>query len=179
MHRSLLDVVTRGLFAAALVLTPALASAQDVTEPALKAAFIYNFAKFTEWPADTLGATEPIAMCVVGDLAVSQALERAVKAHMLAGHTISVSFVVPEAPRGVCHVMYVSGLNATQATKLLAGVRDAPVLTIGDLDRFTEFGGVAQFFFEQGQLRFSIDLASARRARLQISSRLLVLARSK
>ena len=59
----------------------------------------------------------------------------------------------------------------------IAGLRDAPVLTISDIEGFTEVGGIAQFFFEHGQLRFSIQLESAKRARLQISSRLLVMAK--
>ena len=67
------------------------ASAQDVTEPALKAAFIYNFAKFTEWPTDVVAAGEPLVMCVVDDEAVADALERAVKGRVIASHSILVS----------------------------------------------------------------------------------------
>ena len=64
-------------------MTPGVAVAQDVTEPALKAAFIYNFAKFTEWPGDSAGR-EPFVICVLGDAAVGDALERAVKGRRLA-----------------------------------------------------------------------------------------------
>ena len=84
------------------------AAAQDVTEPALKAAFIYNFAKFTEWPADAMAAGAPFVLCVLGDAAVGDALERAVKGRVLAGHSMGVSQVAPDArplrsvPRPVC-----------------------------------------------------------------------------
>ncbi len=169
--------ITRAAIAAALLM-PVPASAQDVTEPALKAAFIYNFAKFTEWPADVVPAGEPFVMCVLGDAAVGEALERAVKGRDLGGRTHGrVAVGVAERPQRGCHVLYVSGVTAGQAAQLVAGLRDAPVLTISDVEGFTELGGIAQFFFEHGQLRFSVHLESAKRARLQISSRLLALAK--
>ena len=65
---------------ALLLLMPIPSAAQDVTEPALKAAFIYNFAKFTEWPADVMTTAEPLLLCVLGDAAIGDALERAVRA---------------------------------------------------------------------------------------------------
>ena len=164
---------------AMLLVLRALASAQDVTEPALKAAFIYNFAKFTEWPADVVPDSGPLVMCVVGDAAVGDALERAVKGRMLAGHSMVVSNVASADPQRVCHVLYVSGVTTDQAARVFAGLRDVAVLTISDVEGFTERGGIAQFFFEHGQLRFGVHLESARRARLHISSRLLELAKRK
>jgi hypothetical protein len=161
---------------AGLLLMQSSVSAQDVTEPALKAAFIYNFVKFTEWPTDAAPAQEPFVLCVLGDAAVSDELARAVKTRVLTGHTTSVSFMTPgEAPRK-CHLLYVSGVTSGQAARLVAGLRDVPVLTISDLEGFTELGGIARFFFEHGQLRFSVNLESAERAHLHMSSRLLALA---
>src|SRR4029079_18669481 len=90
-----------------LLLMPRLAAAQDVTESALKAAFIYNFAKFTEWPADAAPVAEPLVLCVIGDAAVADALERAVKGRLLAGHSMAVSHAEPAGQRRVCHVLYV------------------------------------------------------------------------
>jgi hypothetical protein len=163
-----------------MLLPPLAAAAQDVTEPSLKAAFIYNFAKFTEWPANAMAAGEPFVLCVLGDAATGQALERAVKGRTLAGHTMNVlQYQSDVPPREACHVLYVSGVNASQAAKLIAGLRDTAVLTISDVDGFTQQGGIAQFFFEHGQLRFNVHVESARRARLQISSRVLALARIK
>ncbi len=116
-----------------LLLTAIPAAAQDVTEPALKAAYIYNFAKFTEWPADASG--EPLVMCVVGDAAIGEALERAVKGRTLAGQSVGVSQSAADGqPRGRCHILYVSGVTASQAAKLVAALGDAPVLTISDVE---------------------------------------------
>ena len=81
------------------VLMPALSSAQDVTEAALKAAFIYNFAQFTEWPSDVVVAADPFVMCVFGDAAVGDALERAVKRRTIANHSMIVSQTAPGPSR--------------------------------------------------------------------------------
>ena len=160
---------------AVLLLMQVPMAAQEVTEPALKAAFIYNFAKFTEWP-DVVPSAEPFLMCVFGDAAVGDALGRAVKARVLAGRAIAVSQVAPDSALGACNILYVSGVTAGRAAQLVAGLRDASVLTISDIDGFTGLGGIAQFFFARGQLRFNVQLESAKRARLKISSRLLALA---
>ena len=163
-----------------LPLIPVTAAAQDVTEPALKAAFIFNFAKFTEWPAEVMTAGEPLLLCVLGDAAIGEALERAVKSRTLLGHRMDVSQATSNGPpREGCHVLYVSGVTASQAAKVVAGLRDTPVLTISDAEGFTQVGGIAQFFFEHGQLRFNVHVESAKRARLRISSRLLALATAK
>ena len=162
---------------AILVLSPGTSFAQDVTAPALKASYIYNFAKFTEWPTGLVPAAEPFVLCVLGDAAVGDALEDAVRGRTLAGHGLTVSRVTRADPQRGCHVLYVSGLTALEASQLVAGLRDMPVLTISDLERFTELGGIAQLFFEYGRLRFTIRHEAALSAHLQISSRLLALAK--
>ena len=162
---------------AVLLLTPVPVRAQDVTQPALRAAFIYNFAKFTTWPIDAVPVAEPLVICVLSDAAVGDALERAVKGRELAGHSVAVLRMATAGPHQVCHVLYVSGVTAGEAAQLVAGLRDAPVLTISDAEGFTERGGIVQFFFEQNRLRFGVHVESARRAHLQISSTLLALAR--
>lgn len=83
----------------ALLLIQGLVSAQDVTEPALKAHYLYNFAKFTEWPPATRATGESFVLCVVGDIAVGEELVRAVKARTLAGVTLSVSSIASGPPR--------------------------------------------------------------------------------
>jgi hypothetical protein len=161
----------------ALLLTEVAISAQDVTESALKAAFVYNFAKFTEWPADAVPAAGPFVMCVVGDVHLGEELERTVKGRVVAGRSIAVSVLAPIAPQGACHVLYVSRITADEAAQIVAALSNAPVLTISDIPGFARRGGMAQFFFENSQLRFGIRAESATRARLRISSKLLVLAK--
>jgi hypothetical protein len=165
-----------GAILAMLLLCHSTARTQDLTEPSLKAAFVFNFAKFTEWPVDALPATASFTACVLGDGPVGDALERAVKGRLLSGHGVSVSRVQPGGPLRSCHLLYLSGLTPAQMTVVLAAVRGAPVLTVSDADDFVPLGGIAHLFLENGKMHFDFNLDLARRSRLQLSSKLLSLA---
>lgn len=162
--------------AALLLFCASTSLGQDVTEVTLKAAFLYNFAKFTEWPQEALPAAAPLVACVIGDQAVGNALQQTARGRLVSGHAISVARVTLEGPWPSCHLLYVSGVAVKQAAEVAAALRGAPVLTISDLDEFARLGGIAQFFVENGKMRFGINLASAKRSRLQLSSKLLALA---
>ena len=164
--------------ALALIVTfllPAIAYAQDVTEPALKAAFVYNLAKFTEWPPEAV-ALRPFSMCVLSDDAVGEALERIVKDRQLGGNAITVIKVTSLAVPRSCHILYISGFSTEQTMKVIASLRGAAVLTVSNLSGFIESGGIAQIFFENGRIRFRIGRESALRASLQVSAKILTLA---
>jgi hypothetical protein len=174
------DVVARWLtrVVVALALLPSAVTtvrAQDVTELSLKAAFVYNFAKFTEWPPDVLTSTTPFTACVVGDPRFGDALARTVQGRLLSGRPIVVSRLQPDGLLKSCHLLYISGAAAEVARVVLA-VKGSPVLTISDLDNFAQLGGIAHIFVEDGRMRFDLNLDLARRARLQLSSKLLSLA---
>ena len=159
-----------------LLLRAAAPVAQEVTGPALKAAFLFNFVKFTQWPSDALPDAAPLEMCVVNDAAVGSALQDAVSGRVVLGHEIRVTQVTAADVLDACHLVYVSGARSI-ALRVLERVGRASVFTVSDVHAFTETGGVAQLHVQQGQLRFAVDVEAARKARLQISSRLLVLAR--
>jgi hypothetical protein len=159
-----------------LILRPTGLRTQEVTGPALKAAFLFNFVKFTTWPHDVLPDGAPLLMCVVNAPAVGDALTAAVQGRMLAGHAIRVTQPAATTDLRSCHVLFVSG-SRPAALKVVATVREAAVLTVSDLQAFTTDGGIAQLHLQQGQLRFAFGIAAARAARLQISSKLLTLAR--
>jgi uncharacterized protein DUF4154 len=165
-----------GAALAAFVLCISTGRAQDVTESSLKAAFIYTFAKFTEWPEDILPPTATFSACVLGDTQIREALERTVKGRQFEGRGISVSQVQLAGKLRSCHLLYVSGVTPAQVTAIVAAVRGAPVLTISDIDDFAQLGGIAQMFVENGKIHFDLNLGVAKGSRLQLSSKLLVLA---
>ena len=106
--------------------------AQDVTEVGLKGAFLFNFARFTEWPADALHADTAMSACVLGDRAVGEAFSRTVKGKQLGGRAIAVTFIAPNAPLPICHLLYLSGVAETRVGEIVAALRDVPVLTVSD-----------------------------------------------
>ena len=151
--------------------------AQDVSDPNLKAAYIYRFSLFTTWPVAALPPGAPVTMCVVGDTIVRDALERSVRGLTIENRPIVVAFSPPDRPLPQCHALYVSNVSSTQAARLMAGVRRTPVLTLSDLEGFHRMGGIAEFFYEAGQLRFSIQTEAVNESGLQLSSKILPLAR--
>lgn len=152
-------------------------AAQDVTEPSLKAAFVYNMAKFVEWPADVLPAGAPLMACVAGDPALARALERTVEGRAVMGHPVSVKRVASgPAPRG-CHLLYAGGLAASQVAPIVASARGTALLTVVDLDAAARAPGVVHLFVENGKLRFNLDHGLAKRSRLQLSAQFIKLAK--
>jgi hypothetical protein len=172
-----LGVCARAALFAGLLLCSSPAFGQDVTELSLKAAFIHNFLKFTEWPIDVLPAAAPLVACVLGNAPLGDVLGNYVSDRNIGGHAVVVSQVAVTAaiPR-LCHVLYVSGITTSQAAQVAASLNGASVLTLSDVDGFAQVGGVAQLYVEGGRIRFRINLDTARRDRLQFSSKLLALA---
>jgi len=170
-------LVRRARLSAAAVLAAAAltcpAQAQPVSEDALKAAFLYNFAKFTTWPAEAPGA--PLALCVVGDGAVAGALQQIVHGHTVDGRDVAVHQLGRDANLRSCHVLYLPGDDAQLVASVVAGLKGAPVFTVADGRGAPDAGVVAGLFVEGGRMRFVINVAAAQHARLQISSKVLAL----
>ena len=165
-----------GLALAVLLLPLSPVQTQEVTEAALKAAFLVKMESFIEWPPDALPASSPVTACVMGDLRQAEALERAAKGSVKSRRSVTVLRVQPDGPLQSCHMLYVSGLSTSQITAVLQAVQNAPVLTIGDADDFRRVGGMLHLFVDTGKIAFSVNLYRARQTRLDLSSRLLGLA---
>jgi hypothetical protein len=165
---------TRVCAVALLLAVASLAAGQSVSAPALTAGFLYNFAKFAEWPDSAPAGA--VTLCVLGDTAVAEALDVIVRGRTIDGREIAVVHAKADALRA-CHVLYVSGLDQRRSQQIVDELRTAPVMTVSDRDRFAESGGIAGFYVEAGKMRFTINLDAALRARLRISSRLLNLAK--
>ena len=158
-------------------LTPP-AEAQTATAPALKAAFLYNFAKFTAWPGAALGPSDPLVLCVLNDRAVTDMLVSLTQNRSIDGHALVVRAMKLDSPAlSECRLLFVSGLDGAESAALIDAVAGKPIFTVSDHDRFAQFGGVAGFYVEGGTLKFAINHDAAQRAGLQLSSKLLGLAR--
>lgn len=147
------------------------------SEYKVKAAFIYNFAKYVDWPPDTFARpSDSIVIGVVGNSPILDEL-RAVVAHRhIGGHDIIIT--VCQTPDEAHHAQIVFfDAGAERRTKdWLFTLRDAAVLTIGQSDQFAENGGTIQFVEESSRLRFKINLGQAEHSHLKFSSQLLKLA---
>ena len=156
----------------ALAAAPPSDSASEAT---IKAAFVYNFAKFVEWQsAPAAGAPGEVKICTAGvdnDLAATVA---ALEGKPVQTRTVSVRRDVKTADLDICQVLLIgSGARAlAEAARGKAGL-----LTVSDIKGFAAAGGVIELFAEDGKMRFEINTRAAQRAGLRISSQLLKLAR--
>jgi hypothetical protein len=163
--------------AALLVGAGGTVAGQTAAASSVKAAFLYNFAKFAEWPAEALAPGQRLALCVIGDPSVADALEQTIKGRVHEGHELTVQVVRADGALKACHLVYVDGADKAGSAQVIAALKGAPVLSVGDATRFAEDGGVAQLALEHDRMRFSINVAAAERARLRLSSKLLGLAK--
>jgi hypothetical protein len=164
--------------AATLIAAPGIAagSGTDLApDVAVKAAFLYNLAKFTEWSALAPGAT--IAVCIVGADGIAAALVGTVRGQNISGHTLEVRHAHDSATWGSCHVLFIADAETRQAAGGLGEVRTLPVLTVSDGKGFSQRDGVVEFYVEKGRMRFAINVDAAERSGLHLSSRLLGLAK--
>lgn len=155
-------------------------SAQKATgEYDVKAAFLYNFAKFVEWPPDAFDAPgSPMTLCILGKDPFGDTLDTLVRGETLQGRRMSVHRTRDVLEVRDCHIVFLSQGERSRQEEVLAMVRGAHTLTVGESDSFLEGGGVIRFVLEANRVRFEVNLAAAERNGLRISSQLLRLARS-
>jgi hypothetical protein len=164
----------RGLVAIALALmsVSVRADAQGVAERDLKAAFLLNFVKFTEWPS--LPETS-VTVCVVGDAALASALVTTAHAAE-SGRQVSVATLAADAPFGACRVLFIGESGTPPLPAIFEQAATLRVLTVSDRPRFAESGGAIGLYRDGGRMRFAVNVDAVQRARLRLSSRLLGLA---
>jgi hypothetical protein len=151
-------------------------AAQAVAEPALKAAFLLNFTKFTDWPEDELAPAAPMVLCVA-DAEVATALDSLVAGRSVNQHALALRRLKLDEPIRGCAVLYASKLDERRTLQLVAGLAGASVLTVGDAQDFAARGGMIGLFVDDGRMRFAINRNAVQRTRLKLSAQLLTLAK--
>jgi uncharacterized protein DUF4154 len=150
------------------------AAANAVDEYQVKAAFIYNFAKFVEWPGDASGNSFDI--CVAGSDPFGAALDGIIRGKALDGRPLSVRRLKRTEDALTCRLLFFGAMNHRNASLLLTQLRNQPVLTVGEGREFPAQGGIVGFYVLDQRVRFEINREAAARAHLKISSKLLSVA---
>ena len=158
-----------------LLLSAPRLEAAPVGEYQVKAAMVYNLTKYVEWPAD-LSAGVALNLCDVGHGALGRAMD-SLQGLELKGRKILVRQSVRTEELGSCQVIVVSEAEKRQLVGIFESVAEKEILTVSDLPRFALAGGMVGLVAEGGRVKFEINLAAAKRARIKISSQLLKLAR--
>ncbi len=168
-------------FFAALVLLvaalPVVAAAQGSDEERLlKAAYIYNFAKFTRWPGSEGGAGSSLHLCLIGEDPLAVELER-LSGKRVGEKRLEIKRIAQAAAPGECHILYVARSLQHGFQQYVTAQASTGVLTVSEISGFARAGGVIELFPEGDRVRFLVNLDAAQGAGLLLSSRLLNLAR--
>lgn len=189
--------MTRLIWKAGLAILACLAIAVGVTSPAVggptedrqvssaglpeysvKAAFVYNFARFTEWPEGAFeDAASPLRLCVIGQDPFGGALD------LIAGKTVGsrellISYPIWADEARYCHILFVSESDQRHLPEIVRHLNGSPVLIIGDTPEITRSGGIIALENVENRVRFRVNLDAAQRLGLRLSSRILDLATS-
>lgn len=150
--------------------------AQDAqpSEYQVKAAFIFNFAKFVEWPAGAFAdAKSPLCIGVLGENPFGANLERTVQDKMLNNRAIVIKECKTLEDARKCHLLFISASEKKPLQEILEGLAGAHILTVGEAENFLKGGGMINFFREGNRFRFEINDGAAKKAGLKIDSKLL------
>jgi hypothetical protein len=177
-------VLRRGLLIAllalvALLATPAKAHLEISAQPEfqLKAAFIYNFMKFVEWPGGGPRSPSSITLGVLGRNPFGDALE-SFRGKLAKGRKVVVMQCRKEEEARQCDILFISESEKPRLDRILSALQSSNVLTVGDQDGFCDAGGMINMVSVHSKIAFDINFGAAKRAGLHISSQLLNLART-
>jgi hypothetical protein len=157
---------------AAVVSLPARGEERKLGEYEVKAVFIYNLAKFIEWPDKSLDNSPTLTVYILGDDPFGAHLD-AIKDKLIKGKTVVVKQIASPAALKNVGILYISSSEKEQLQDILKGISGLPILTVGDTQSFATRGVMVNFYLENNKIRFEINLEAARLAGLKISSNLL------
>jgi hypothetical protein len=162
---------------ACLPAVPGAAAARAPTltrEYDLKAAFLFNFARFVEWPADAFATdATPITIGILGDDPFGRSLDEIVANEAVGSRKLIVRRYASVEDVEACHILFVSASQAGRLEQIVARLGKRSILTVGDTAGFASRAGMIGFEMARSRLKLRINLSAARAARLTISSQLL------
>jgi hypothetical protein len=165
------------ILAGALSYAPA--AEPTVEEYHVKGAFLLNFAKFVEWPAEAFkGPAEAISICVLGANPFTPELDVAARQIVVDKRTAMVRQISDAQQARQCQIVFMSVSERKRVRSVLEALQGAAVLTVGESDGFIANGGVIELKVDEGRVRMEISEEAAKRAGLHISAKLLSLAKS-
>jgi hypothetical protein len=161
-----------------LLLSGAWAQSPAAGEYQVKAAFLFNFAKFVEWPPSSFSdASAPLRICVFGRDPFGEELRNITNEKTVNGRKLEVNQVVDLQLARTCHIIFIASSETAQLKRILESLRGSNALTVGDTKSFTELGGMINFVLENDRVQFEVNRKAAEQAGLKISSKLLSVAK--
>jgi hypothetical protein len=151
----------------------------SLSEYQVKAAFLYHFAQFVDWPPEALkDASGPLTYCTIGEDPFHGALDAALNGKAVGAHSLQVRHVkqIPDAQG--CQVLFIGEKEKKELAAVLSALHGNSLLIVGESEHFAQEGGTIGFSLEENKIGFEINLDAAAKAKLKISSKLLALAKN-
>jgi hypothetical protein len=156
----------------------AVAQASTPSEHQVKAAFLINFSRYVEWPKSAFARTNsPIIIAVLGKSDVAAELQQMIPGRTVDGRDLVLEHLASGAKPGPCHILFVPASEPRLSPGLVAALKDAGVLTVGERADFLDSGGIINLALRDQRIALEVDLSAADQAGIRISSKLLSLAR--
>jgi len=153
---------------------------KTAAEYQIKAVFLYNFTQFIDWPATAYNsADDPFVIGIIGNNPFDHYLEEVVAEEKIGNHPIEVRYYRSIREIGNCHILYINSDDQGYVEKVLSSVAEKNILTVSDAPNFNRWGGIVRFFTEENKIRLQINVEQSKAARLNISSKLLSVAKTK
>ena len=158
-----------------LLLIPSLSDAQAIDEYEVKAAFLYNFTKFVEWPKND---SDAFSICILGDDPFGPTIDQLVKGKTVNGKKLSVRRLKEAVEAKQCQIVYVRAEEKNKAAQLIEAVQKMPILTVGERGGFGKIGGLVYLSMMDDHVGVGINAPAAEAAGLKVSAKLLSLAKT-
>ncbi len=156
-----------------------LCEAGGPSEAQVKAAFVYNFARFIDWPSQAFADDgAPFVLGVIGDNEIAGAIEQLVKGKTVNGRRMVYKRLTADASLDGCHLLLIGATEKRNVGRILDRLNDNSVVTVGETEGFVRFGGVIGFVVESSKVGFDVNVAAGKKKRVKVSSQLLKLARN-
>lgn len=140
----------------------------------VKAAFLYNFSQFVEWPGEAFPeAQTPLVIGVIGEDPFGAYLDEIVRGEKVNNHPVAVQRYHSVEEIKTCHILFVSQSETKHLEQIFTSLKGRKILTVGEVEGFTQRGGMIRFVTEKNKIRFRVNLEAAKAAHLTISSKLL------
>ena len=150
---------------------------QQPSEYELKAAFLFNFAKFVEWPPDAFAdSNSPIVIGVLGKNVFGDSLKKIINDRKVNNRSFKFLNLESASQATNCQILFINSAEKNDYAKIIGSLHNASVLTVSEADGFLKAGGMINFLIEGKNIRFQISDEAAKKGRLKVSSKLLSLA---
>jgi YfiR/HmsC-like len=138
----------------------------------VKAVFLFNFAQFVSWPSQQ-PPDAPLVIGILGDDPFGSYLDETVRGEKVNGRSLTIQRLRRGADPRNSNILFIAQSERDRAAQIVSNLKGRSVLTVSDIDRFAELGGMVQFFTENNKIRMRVNLDAVKAANLKISSKLL------